>query len=101
MSAPALDDDGLCVCCGLAPAYCGKAAEGRVRAEQQAEAKRLAALPGATLAQHPGLCGDCGETFDRGEPIQARALYPDRHRTPIERGSVRAWRGLFCCGPKP
>lgn len=96
MTAVVLDEDGLCVCCSLDPASCGKAAEALAR--RQAMLDRQAALrqPGATVAQYPGTCGECGEPFDKGTPIRGRGRY-GRHRDPLDRSSGQPWRSLLCC----
>ncbi len=96
MTAIRVDEDGLCTCCMLPPESCGKAAEVLQRRQAMLERQAALAKPGATLAQYPGTCGDCGEPFDAGTPIQARTRY-GRHRDPLSREG-NPWRSLLCCG---
>lgn len=85
-----------CTCCELPIYSCGRTQE-RLQA-RQALLERQAALrkPGATLAAFPGQCGDCGERYEKGTPIQARTAMG--HRRPVERGERPSWRSLLCCG---
>lgn len=62
-----------CECCDLPVTSCGKAAEGRQRAEARAERERLARL-GAFVAVWPGHCVRCGEPFQAGDLILSSGL---------------------------
>lgn len=59
-----------CECCDLDPAYCGKAAEKRQRAEAEAEKDRIKSLPNVMASQFKGSCGQCGVWFEAGTLIQ-------------------------------
>lgn len=85
-----------CDCCDLPVESCGKAAEQLARRQQLLDRQAALRKPGATVAQYPGVCGECGESFDKGEPIAARSA--PGHRQPIDRSGASAWRGLLCCG---
>lgn len=87
--------DEPCECCGLTVG-CGKAAERFARRQALLERQAALSKPGASLAAYPGTCGDCGEPFEAGTPIQARSRYGG-HRAPIDR-SEHNWRSLLCCG---
>lgn len=89
-----------CSCCDLPMISCGKAAERIARRQAMLERQVALGKPGATLAQYPGTCGDCGEPFEAGTPIQGRSRY-GRHRDPLDRSGGSPWRSLLCCGGTP
>jgi hypothetical protein len=63
--------DERCECCDLPTSSCGKAAEQRQRAEQQAERARIRALPGVFMALYAGTCGGCGERYEQRSLIRS------------------------------
>ena len=96
MTAPRLDDDGLCICCSLDPRSCGKTLEALRRREALLERQRLLRLPGAASAAYAGSCGQCGEPYAVGTPIMGRRQ-AEGHRMALVRDGKPSWRSLECC----
>jgi hypothetical protein len=76
--------DARCECCDLPVSSCGKAAEDKQRAADNAERAELYTR-GFIPARYPGVCSRCGERFAQDDPI--RGTY-----------GTGSWIGGLCCG---
>lgn len=66
---PDVDEDGLCTCCELDPASCGKTAE-RLAQRQAALDRKAQVARGAFPAAYAGRCCECEEGYPAGSLIR-------------------------------